>query len=663
MLSDIWVYKKTARILIGVLLLAVALLATQNWMLGLLVFILAAACILYVKRSDYYQERKLISYLDDLSTGVSAGTVYAVKNLPMGIAMMDEKKELVWANNVFRNWVGKDAEDGVRFQNLVTGQKIAKIWGKTGWFDCHAGGTFFRVFHKFIDVDVGGGTQSPFMVFYFMDRTDVEVAVKECTEARPVFCLIRIDNVSEVTADMTDMEKSALLSDVTEKVLSYFTEKDSFIKQYSNTDFVSCISQKSLTEIMDANFDILDQVREIHTVNRIPVTLSIGVVQSSDTFAKQFEEAQVSLDLALGRGGDQAIVRIGKDVKAFGGKSPTAVSSTRVRVRVVAQALREIIDDSDMVLIMGHNHEDFDALGAAVGVSHLARASHKETHIILSRERDTCKKMVDAIEKSGEAEGLLIDEGKAKNMITDKTVVVIADTHIPELVAAPEILKRAAKKVVIDHHRRASSIVQHTLLTYMEPSASSASELVSELIQYYGGDEEMNVLEASCLYAGIVVDTKNFAVQTSVRTFDAASFLRRCGADTKLVHRLFEEDISSIQAKAEILASMKLVDGVIAIAECPEDVADSQILAGQVADFLVTTKEIRTSYLFYHTDKGLCISARSDGSINVQVVMEALGGGGHLTVAGAQLGKEGNKETAEKTIIDLVRKQIKEEKE
>ncbi len=663
MLSDIWVYKKTARILIAILLVAVVLLATQNWMLGLLIFIVAAGCILYVKRSDYYQEKKLISYLDDLSAGVSAGTVYAVKNLPIGIAMMDEKKELVWANNVFRNWVGEEAQDGVRFQNLVTGQKINKIWGKTGWFDCHAGGTFFRVFHKFIDVDIGGGTQSPFMVFYFMDRTDVEVAVKECTEARPVFCLIRIDNVSEVTADMTDMEKSALLSDVTEKVLSYFTEKDSFIKQYSNTDFVSCISQKSLTEIMDANFDILDQVRDIHTVNRIPVTLSIGVVQSSDTFAKQFEEAQVSLDLALGRGGDQAIVRIGKDVKAFGGKSPTAVSSTRVRVRVVAQALREIIDDCDMVLVMGHNHEDFDCLGAAVGVTHLARASHKETHIIISKERDTCKKMVEAIEESGVAEGLLIDENQAKNIITDKTVVIIADTHIPELVAAPEILKKAKKRVVIDHHRRASSIVQQTLLTYMEPSASSASELVAELIQYYGGDEEMNTLEASCLYAGIVVDTKNFAVQTSVRTFDAASFLRRCGADTKLVHRLFAEDIGSIQAKAEILASMKLVDGVIAIAECPENTADSQILAGQVADFLVTTKEIRTSYLFYYTDKGLCISARSDGSINVQIVMEALGGGGHLTVAGAQLGKEGNKETAEKTIIDLVRKQIKEEKE
>lgn len=206
-------------------------------------------------------------------------------------------------------------------------------------------------------------------------------------------------------------------------------------------------------------------------------------------------------------------------------------------------------------------------------------------------------------------------------------------------------------------------MITGTLLTYMEPSASSASELVSELVQYYGGEEEMNELEASCLYAGIVVDTKNFAVQTSVRTFDAASFLRRCGADTKLVHRLFEEDISSIKCKAEILAGMQLVDGTIAIASCPDHVEEAQILAGQVADYLVTIKEIRASFLFYHTDKGLCLSARSDGSVNVQVVMEALGGGGHLTVAGAQLGKEGNKESAEKVIIAQVRKQIKEEKE
>lgn len=661
MLSDIWVYQKTSRILIALLIIGVIMLATQNWQLGLLFCIVVTGFLVYVKRCDYYQEQKLMQYLNDLSSGVSAGSSYAVKNLPVGISIIDEKKELVWANDVFRTWVGQEVHEGMRFQDLVTGQKISKIWGKTGWFDCHAGGTYFRVFHKFLAP--GEENTAPLMVFYFMDRTDVEVAVKECNEARPVFCLIRIDNVSEVTADMTDVERSALLSDVTEKVLSRFSEKEGFIKQYSTTDFVACISHKALTDMMENNFEILDAVRAIHTVNRIPVTLSIGVVQSEESFAKQFEEAQVSLDLALGRGGDQAIVRIGKDVKAFGGKSPTSVSSTRVRVRVVAQAMKEIIEDADMVLVMGHNHEDFDALGAAVGVTHLARASHVESHLVISKEKETCKKMVEAIEASGVAEGLIIDESEAKGLLSDKTVVVVVDTHIPELVAAPEVLKKAKKKVVIDHHRRAASMIQQPLLTYMEPSASSASELVTELVQYYNGSEEMNELEASCLYAGIVVDTKNFAVQTSVRTFDAASYLRRCGADTKLVHRLFAEDIHFIKAKAEILAHMKLEKGCIAIAECPNGIADAQVLAGQLADYLVTVKEIRVSFLFYHTDSGLCLSARSDGSVNVQVVMEAIGGGGHLTVAGAQLGKDGNREETEKVILAQVRKQVEEEKE
>lgn len=661
MLGDIWVYKKTSRIYVTLLLLAVIMLATQNWQLGVLLFIIVAGCIVYTKRCDLTQEKKLMKYLDDLSAGVSAGTVYAVKNLPIGIAMMDSGKELVWTNGVFRSWLGDDAQEGASLQDLITGQKISKIWGKTGWFDCHANGTFFRVFHKYVsDTE---GMEDPFMVLYFMDRTDVEVAVRECADARPVFCIIRIDNMSEVTSEMTDVERSSLLSDVTEKVLSYFNERDGFIKQYNDTDFVACISHKALVEMMEHNFDILDTVRAIHTVNRIPVTLSIGVAQIDDTFAKQYDEAQVSLDLALGRGGDQAIVRIGKDTKAFGGKAPTSVSSTRVRVRVVAQALKEIIEGADLVLVMGHNHEDFDALGSAVGVTHLARSSHIETHIVLSKERDTCRKMEEAIEKSGEVEGLIIDAGEAKSLVTDKTVLVVVDTHIPELVAAPELLKKVKKRVVIDHHRRAKSIIETPLLTYMEPSASSASELVTELIQYYGGDEEMNEIEASCLYAGIVVDTKSFTVQTSVRTFDAASYLRRCGANTQLVHGLFAEDIGFIQKEAQILAQMKIAHGCIAVAECPKDAEESQILAGQIADYLVTVKEIRASFVFYHSEKGLCISARSDGSINMQVIMEAVGGGGHQTVAGAQVGDEADQEAITKTLIQEAEKQIEEEKE
>lgn len=339
------------------------------------------------------------------------------------------------------------------------------------------------------------------------------------------------------------------------------------------------------------------------------------------------------------------------------------MSSTRVRVRVVAQALREIINEADMVLIMGHAHEDFDALGAAVGVSHLARVSKVEAHIVISKQDDTSKRMIQAIQSSDLAEGLLIDENKAKNLVTDKTVVIVVDTHIPELVAAPELLKKVQKKVVIDHHRRAASIIESPLLTYMEPSASSASELVTELIQYYGSEEEMNALEASCLYAGMVVDTKSFTVQTSVRTFDAASYLRRCGADTALVKKLFSVDLESIKIKSMILADMKQIDEYMAFAVCPEGTADSQIIAGQVADFLVTVQKIRCSFLFYYTENGLCLSARSDGSINVQIVMEQLGGGGHQTVAGAQFGTDGNIEDITKAVVANVRKQTEEEKE
>ena len=660
MLSDIWVYKKTSKLMIALLLLSVALLATQNWQLGLLLFIVVAACIVWMKRCDMMQEKLLMNYLDHLSAGVSAGTSYAVRNLPLGIAVMDEKKKLVWANGVFRSWM-THAEEGMPFREVIQGQKVSKLWEKTGWFDCYSEGNFYRVFYKFLPAE--DENDEPYMVFYFMDRSDADQAIKDAEKSRPVFCLIRIDNAQEVTAEMTDVERSSLLADVTEKVLNTFSREEGFIKQYSTSDFVACISSEALQKMMDDNFDILDQVREIHTVNRMPVTLSIGIVKSEESFAKQYEEAQVSLDLALGRGGDQAIVRIGKDVKAFGGKAPTSVSNTRVRVRVVAQALKELINESDLVLIMGHAHEDFDALGAAVGVSHLARASGKETHIVLSKQDDTSKKMIEAVKTSGLADGLLIDENKAKGLVTEKTILIIVDTHIPELVAAPEILKKVEKKVVIDHHRRAKTMIASPLLTYMEPSSSSASELVAELVQYYGGEEEMNVLEASCLYAGMVVDTKSFAVQTSVRTFDAASYLRRCGADTALVNRLFSVDMDFIKVKAAVLAKMNIIDDCIVFAECPDGTADSQVIAGQISDFLVKVQDVRCSFLFYHTEKGLCLSARSDGSINVQVIMETLGGGGHQTVAGAQFGEEKNIKDLTEAIVAQVRKQIEEEKE
>lgn len=659
MLDQIWVQKRNEKLFFALVAVTLIALFTQNMMLGILIAIVDAACMIFIKKKDLEQEKILMAYLDDLSAGVEAGTVYAVKNLPLGIAMMDENRKLVWANDVFRSWVKTDGEDTLEMDRILPGSHASKLWGKSGWFDCQVRKDYFRVFYKFVEAGEDGA--STFMVFYLMDRTDMEEAIQASEEAMPVFCLIRIDNISEVVVDMTDVEKSNLLSEVDECILGEFSQLDGFIKQYATADFVACISRAALSTLMAKHFDILDRVREIKTVNRIPVTLSIGAVQSNDTFARQAEEAQVSLDLALGRGGDQAVVRIGEDVKVFGGRTPAMGSMTRVRVRVVAQALREIIADSDKVIIMGHAHEDYDALGAAVGVAHLARASGKMAYIAVSKFDDTSHKMRRAIEETEGMKGLLISEGEAEDLLTERTLVFVVDTHVPEMVAAPEVLKASSRRVVIDHHRRSSSIVTNTLLTYMEPSASSTAELVAELIQYYGGDLELSQTAASCLYAGIVVDTKNFAVQTGIRTFDAASFLRRSGADTKLVAELFKVDIDTMRIRAAILAKMKIIDKCIAVAECPSGVSQAQIIAGQVADFLVNVEGIRCSILFYPAEnKKIGISARSDGTINVQLVMEAVGGGGHMTVSGAQI-KEQDRETAEKKMLAAIRVQMKEE--
>ncbi len=659
MLSEIWIYKKNEKIFLVTLFLLLVVIGYLNWMLGLLTAIVIIGFVIVIEKNDYKQERILLNYLDELSAGVEAGTIYAVKNLPLGISLMDEKRQFVWANGVFRSWLKADIEEDNLFKDVFSGVRISKIWGKTGWFDYSLDEEYYRVFYKFIPPSKENG--AAFMAFYLVDRTAMQQQIQACKEAMPVFGLIRVDNVAEATQNMTDVEKSNILSEVDEVILSEFISRDAFIKRYSSTEFVICMSRKVLKDCMNDNFNILDKVRGIHTVNRIPVTISIGIVKCEGTFAKQFELAQTALDLALGRGGDQAIVRMDKDVKAFGGRSSTSVSSTRVRVRVVAQALREIIQESDRVFVMGHGHEDYDAIGAAVGVTHLAKASGKPVNIVLSAYEDTSHKMINALDADKEMGPMLMTEKTALNIITDKSVLFIVDTHVPQVVAAPELLRAAKKRVVIDHHRRNASIISPTLLTYMEPSASSASELVSELIQYYGGDRDLTTLEASCLYAGLVVDTKNFSVQTSVRTFDAASFLRRSGADAKLVRALFAVNVETVRIKSEIMAHLKTVDGYMVFAECPAGTEQAQIIAGQVADYLVTVEGIHASFLFYHVEEGVTsISARSDGTVNVQVVMEALGGGGHLTVSGAQISGDMTIEAVTQKIVEEVRKQIKE---
>lgn len=659
MLDEVWLQKRNEKIFFIILIILLVILTALNWIIGLLMVIVVCAAILGMKKSDYQQEKILMKYLDNLSTGVSTSAAYSIANLPIGIALIDEKSLLVWGNSVFRDWLGAGIEEEGRLQQLLPNTRLSKLWGKSGWFDCHIEDSWFHVFYKYIEADSEGGTG--FMAMYMMDRTDAEESRIASEDAMPVFCRISMDNIQEVAGTLTDVQQSTLISNVNECILAEFSGLDGFIKQYSPSAYIACISRAALRTLMERKFDILDKVRNIHTVNRVPVTLSIGAVQADTSFADQMSEAETALDLALGRGGDQAVIRIGNDVRIFGGKSQAVGSHTRVRVRVVAQAVRELVSESDLVLIMGHDYEDYDSLGAAVGVAHMARASGIPAYVVVSRFSDTSEKMRECIDKSDTLGNILINPDRAEELITEKTLLFVVDTHRTDMVPAPELLSKIQRKVIIDHHRRSDKMIPRALLVYMEPSSSSASELITELIQYYPDEEDLSAIEATCLYAGIVVDTKNFSVQTGVRTFDAASYLRRSGADVSLVRELFNIDIDTVRIQSEILSHMETRDGCIVFAECPEGTDQVQTLAGRIADFLVCVEGIRCSFLFYHVQKYLRISARSNGSVNVQTIMEKLGGGGHMTVSGAQV-KEGNIEEIKEFITEQVHAQLKEEK-
>jgi c-di-AMP phosphodiesterase-like protein len=431
------------------------------------------------------------------------------------------------------------------------------------------------------------------------------------------------------------------------------------------------MSRQTLTDLKKDNFSFLEKIRSIHTVNRIPVTISMGVatfpeeviIGGKSRFNELADKAGAGLDLALGRGGDQAVV-YEEDGSAhfYGGKTRTVEKNTRVRARVVAQAVHELIDTSDLVLIMGHEREDYDSVGAAVGVAHMARLAGKPCHIVISNQTSAIHRLQETMSDMPAYKSLFIQQEEAEDICNNQTLLFIVDVHRPDMTVAPQLLDKTDKRVVIDHHRRSSDFIKKPLLTYTEASSSSTCELVTELLQYYQEDIELEKIEATALYSGIVVDTKNFAVQTGVRTFDAAAYLRRSGADPEVVRELFSMDFDTVKERARVLGDAQISDG-IAMASCPAGMKNITIMAAQVADLLITIDNVEASFTFYYlSEKVIGVSARSKGTINVQLVMEELGGGGHRTVAGVQL-KGKTLAEAQGDVMMALRKLLNQDKE
>ena len=396
---------------------------------------------------------------------------------------------------------------------------------------------------------------------------------------------------------------------------------------------------KSLNELKSLKFNILEEVKTVNIGNDLSVTLSIGIGANNGSYQNNSDAARVAIDLALGRGGDQAVLRDGDSISYFGGKTAAVEKSTRVKARVKAQALREFIDSKETVVIMGHRLFDIDCFGAAIGVYRAATSLNKKAHILIDEPNTTTKPFIDEFRNSQDYDqNLFISVAEAREMVDDNTLLIVVDTNKPDYTECEELLHRTRTIVVLDHHRQGNAYIRDSVLSYIEPYASSACEMVAEILQYFTEGLKLRNIEADALYAGIMVDTSNFIQRTGVRTFEAAAFLRRCGADVTRVRKLFREDLENYKAKGDAIRNVEMYRGHYAISECsPDERVDSPtVVASQAANQLLDIKGVKASFVLTRYNGMIYISARSIDEVNVQIVMERLGGGGHMNMAGAQ---------------------------
>ena len=591
--------------------------------------------------------KKLDSYIENLSGKVTLASDRAIKNMPIGIIVLNQNDQIEWMNQFLSERTERNViSDPI---NEVY-PNILKQLDKAKEIELTRNGYMYRVKYS---KEEG--------ILYFLDITEEAEINRAYEDEQPIIATLFLDNYDEITQNMNDTQRSEINSMVTRVISRWAQEHNVYFKRYSSDQFVAYLNRRILREIEETNFDILSQLREKSVGYRAQLTLSIGVGEGSENLIDLGEMSQSGLDLALGRGGDQVAIKSANgNVRFYGGKTDPMEKRTRVRARVISHALKDILLEGDKVLVMGHTRPDLDAIGAAIGVTRFAMMNNLESYIVLN-ESDidpTLRRVMDEIDQKPELKKRFVTSDEAWDMMTSKTTVVIVDTHKPDMVIDKDILNKANRKVVIDHHRRGEDFIANPLLIYMEPYASSTAELVTELLEYQTTEQRLTRLESTVMYAGIIVDTRNFTLRTGSRTFDAASYLRAHGADTILTQHFLKDDIDTYIKRTELIRTVNLEENGIAIAHGEENQIYHPVTVAQAADELLSLDGVEASYVVAKREDGVVgISARSLGEFNVQLTMEALGGGGHLTNAATQM-KDVTVEQAITQLKEAIQEQI-----
>ena len=494
-----------------------------------------------------------------------------------------------------------------------------------------------------------------FIALYMRDVTELNSYIRENEDQRLIAGLIYIDNYDEVMESVEEVRQSLLVALIDRKINKYINDVDGIVKKLENDKYFFVVKKESYRKFEADKFSLLEEVKQVNIGNARSATLSIGLGLNTATYALSYNYARMAIDLALARGGDQAVIKDCKGITYFGGKKEQTAKNTRVKARVKAEALREFIVAKDQVIVMGHKISDPDSFGACMGIYRAAVALEKKAHIVINDVSTSIKPLYDEIAQSSVyGKDIFLTSGEALDYISDSAMVVVVDTNKPQMTECPELLKRSKTIAVLDHHRQGSTVIDNAVLSYIEPYSSSTCEMVAEVLQYIVDDIKVPSIEADCLYAGIMIDTRNFMNRTGVRTFEAAAYLRRCGADITRVRKMFRDDMESYRAKAEAMRMAEVYREQYAIAECPSDIASPTVLAAQTANELLDINGIKASFVLTVYNGRIFLSARSIDEVNVQIIAEKLGGGGHINSAGAQFEHTNVKEAIEalKVTID-----------
>ena len=563
--------------------------------------------------------------------------------------MLDEEGRIIWTNARFEEVVHKEKGYRKSITSLfpsITREKLPDEEDEVSFpiafedrnYEVRMRKISMREMAQNSDIIDGEGYDGCLIAFYLFDETALKIALQEVDDQSLAVGMIYLDNYEEALDSVEEVRRSLLTALIDRKVNKYIAAFDGICKKIEKDKYMVILRKKSVTILRENKFDLLDDVKTVNIGNEMAVTISIGLGLDGLSYAQNYEFARNAIDLALGRGGDQAVVKTPENTIYFGGKSQQVEKNTRVKARVKAQALREIISGKDQVLIMGHRLPDADSFGAAVGIYRIARILEKEAHIVLNEVGKGIKPMVELFQHNEDYENMIINNQQALEYAGGNTALVVVDVNKPSITEFPDLLRLCKSIVVLDHHRQGTEIIENATLSYVEAYASSACEMVSEILQYIGDNIRISPEEADCMYSGIMIDTNNFMGKTGVRTFEAAAFLRRNGADVTRVRKLFREDAIEYKAKADAVSQAEIYRNAFAISTCTsEDIESPTIVGAQAANELLNIRGVKASFIMTEYQNQIFVSARSIDEINVQIIMEKMGGGGHLNTAGCQL--------------------------